>query len=322
MNTETHPRVGLAGVQLHLTAELGPRLPVIKVVRSVENITVLLRTIMGVGALANVLNELHDSVLLETFGTKLVVSVGTPLRTNADSLVAVLESYHLEDKVDLERLAASVNGVGYTGSAALRTVLADVLLDYPPIVIDTLAETLDADWRLVDLTYRNPLEFLIDVAGVTGAAYIATAAWVLTSWQKFLKTRADIRAVNASTEKTRVETEIDKAKLKAELTNAKAAKVALDKQRIELEAAKLALEAGRLESKKPKDKQLDAVALADLRAIDPSETSVSVDVAQVLAKAAIEGNLGTSVSKDSKTVLRVTDAIRALPEIENISLEQ
>jgi hypothetical protein len=305
MDTETDTRVGLDGVQLHVTAEVGPRMPVVRVVRSIENITVLLRTIMGVGVLANVLNELHDNILDETFGTKLVVSVGTPLQISADSLVPVLVSYHLEHVVDQERLAASVHGVGYTGSAALRTVLADELLDYPPSVIDTLAENLDADWRLVALTYRNPLDFLIDVAGVTAAAYVATAAWVLTSWQNFLKARADIRAVNASTEKTRVETEIEKAKLKAELANAKAAKVALDKQRVELEAAKLSLEAGRAESKKPKDKQLDAVALGELRAIAQSEADASVDVAQVFAKAAIEGNLRTSVSEDSKTVLRL-----------------
>ncbi|MGN7201156.1 hypothetical protein [Arthrobacter sp. SAFR-044] len=307
-------------MQLHLTAELGPRLPVILVVRNVENLTTLLRTLMGVGVLRTVLDQLHDQVLDDSFGSQLIASPGAPLHLTRDSLVAILEQFNLGEHVDLDRVLASVNGVGYAGSAPIRSALANVLLDSEPDVLDTLAETVDAEWHLVSLSYRNPLDFLIQIAGPTAAAVVAGVAWLITTWQKYKKTQADIVAVNASTEKVRVETEIAKAKLGAEQTNAESAKVALSKQRVDLEAAKLALEMGRLELRTAQERQLDAVSLQDLRAINPAEAPI--DVASTYTRATIAGSLGTPVSSDSRTLRRVAEVVRNLPEISDVSLDQ
>ncbi len=319
VETQTDRRVRIDGVQLHLAMELGPTQPVIRVLSAVGNISTLLRIIMGATALSIVLDELYDKVVEDTFGAQLAVTPGSLVHANPDSLRFILARHHLEDKVDVDRLAASVTDVAYTGSESVRSALASVLLDSPPAVMDTLAESLDEDWHLIELTYRNPLDFLFEAVGSGAAAALTAGAWIITRWQAIKKTRADIEATQASTEKTTVETEIARVKLGAEKTNARTAEVVLEQRLMDLDAAKLALRMKQLESTKSQDKQLDAVALHDVTAIDA--LGGEVNIAVVLAKATIAGTLHTAVSTGSQTVERLAGTIDQLPAIHDVTLE-
>ncbi|GAA1237617.1 hypothetical protein JOF42_001435 [Microbacterium phyllosphaerae] len=173
--------------ELFIEADLGPSVDSIHLASVVENLALTVQSFAAIGLLGQALGQLQSS-----------------LSSNADLTVTQLESeldrwgIRVADVDELGHAMhqAALNGTEKPGVALARAVTA------VPLVLAGLGEREEIRSRSRELHYRNPLEWILEVAPLAVGG-VVSLVWVVKQFQDARKLRWDTALVREQVLKAR-----------------------------------------------------------------------------------------------------------------------